>query len=674
MNSLKHLLLKALLIILFIFINTQAFCSVGYKDSRIDTLAQRIKAFANNDSTFALEIIKEFETYWNNNSDIAEEDVIGLLNSMTRFFPEQGTTLEQIINSRFEKTNNCKGKSILSQFKGLQNLSAGKTEEARTIFYKAMEYDSICNDEILKAINRGFLANSYYYDGDYKIALQLMEKSYVVYVQQKDTSQIIPSLINQGATHKILEHTHTAAGLFKLALNYAENYSESTDDAKAMIRNNIAAILNINNQFDLSEKMYLQNIAMYDTSNYVKIPPWYLLAYMNLAGLNITLNNKDLYFKHIKKCEEYIPVHPYYLRTYLPTRIKGAIKYETIQVAKYWMQKLDSLIIKDGNNIDFEYLETHQYFYNKYKTFCVPPSLYPVIEDIAYQSDDFLLRKNAMVLLFYKAKTTGNYKLMSTLSEKIFSLESTLDTIKNNNIMADMAAQYRLQEMEEKYLGSENEKIVQQERADMYKYVLIISSFLIIILLINIFISFRNYKRRNLLNIEQGKMNASRNILLEAENILLQQKQKQIQSEHEFEKNKISYAQDLLNQLNTLIQGLESLIAGTETETSRKIREYKQGLINLRQTHIQNDLFIQKSKDLLSEMEMEIRKKLGEHADTLSPSEFQVLVLSKEGYIIKDISARTGLSVSYIENIRSNIRKKLNIPSNMSIQEYLVSL
>lgn len=67
-------------------------------------------------------------------------------------------------------------------------------------------------------------------------------------------------------------------------------------------------------------------------------------------------------------------------------------------------------------------------------------------------------------------------------------------------------------------------------------------------------------------------------------------------------------------------------------------------------------------------------QKLKEHAPDLTPTETRICALMRLNISSKEIAMLTNRSVGTIENNRGSIRKKLNLPSDVNIQEFLLKL
>jgi DNA-binding NarL/FixJ family response regulator len=426
--------------------------------------------------------------------------------------------------------------------------------------------------------------------------------------------------------------------------------------------------------YDLAEKIYQENIKLYKESEMSETPAWLLLAYMNISGIGNAKGDKSRFLENMKIADSLVSEFPVYLRTYLPIRIRGNAMFKTKNDALNDLTRLDSIIIAEGNNIDIEYIDSHIYYYKMFNQFIMPKSLWAVVDSLSLQQDDLQLKKVAILCQIYKNKSIGNDSKVAEWAIKYANLVPQIDSLNAMALIADMAAQYQLKELTEQIRVNEADKLLEAKKARQYLYFMLGLTLLLIILAVNLYFIYRNFKRNRLLMQEKDQVNLARTRVLQHENLFLVQKNKQTQVENEFERNRIAYAARLLSQLNTMIESVERLIAGSDQETAAKLRNFKLQLISLRETNIQNDEVLKQNTDLQSDTEAYLRKKIGELMAEMSSAEIQILLLSKEGFQIKDIAAQTGYSVSYVENIRSGLRKKLNVPTEVKLQEYLMNL
>lgn len=653
----------------------QKLTAKDYASPKIKELARQIKDLGNSqDIESARAVIKEFHAVKLTDKQMEPEDAIGFLNVVNRFFKTLAPELDREIIHYFNQNEDCRGQSVYYQFKASMALMQGALADAKVLIYTAIQYDSICNNALYKAVNYGFLSNVYYYEGNYQEALTIMDNNYDVFLQLQDTINIISNLISRGATHKILGHNYTAADLFKSAYYYSEHFSQSEEESLGMIKNNMGVIFMEQKHYDLAEKMYRENIELYGNGEFSDVPSWLCLAYMNIAGIGNAERNRQKFLDNIKISDSLILSFPLYLRTYLPIRIKGNINFNFEKEAINDLMRIDSIIMAEGNNIDVEYTDVHVYYYMKYNKFIMPKLLWPKLDSLASQNDDLQLKQAAVLCQIYINKSIGNDAKASEYAIIYASLASQIDSLNAVALIADMAAQYQLKELTEQITLNEADRALKAKKAQQYLYFMLGLSVLLIILAVNLYFIYRNYKRNQALMQEKDHVNLSRTRVLQHENLLLVQKNKHAQVENEFERNKIAYAARLLSQLNTMIDNIERLIIGTDQETASRLRNFKLQLISLRETNLQNDEVLKQNTDLQSDTEAYLRKKIGALMAEMSPAEIQILLLSKEGFQIKDIAAQTGYSVSYVENIRSGLRKKLNVPTEVKLQDYLMNL
>jgi DNA-binding CsgD family transcriptional regulator len=662
-------------LVFFAFLQVSELYAKDYASPKIKELAYKIKDLGKTqDVEGAKAVIKEFHSVKLTDKEMTPDDVIGFLSIVSRSFKTLAPELDREIIEYFNKIENCRGQSVYFQFKANMAITQGALSDAKQYIYSALKYDSICKDTFLQAINYGFLSNVFYYEGNYNEALKLMDRNYDVFLQQNDTIYIVSNLISRGATHKILGHNYTAAELFKSAYHFSEHHSESDISSLGMIQNNIGVIFMEQKHYDLAEKIYIENIQLFKESDKSEIPAWLLLAYMNMAGIGNAQRDKNKFIENIQIADSLVLNFPVYLRTYLPIRFRGNALFKSAGYAIQDLNRLDSIIIAEGNNIDIEYMDSHIFYYKMFNRFIMPKVLWPVLDSLSLQDDDLQLKQSAILCQMYKNKSIGNDSKVAEWALIYADLVPKIDSLNAMALIADMAAQYQLKELTEQIRINEADKLLEAKKARQYLYFMLGLTLLLIILAINLYFIYRNYNRNHLLMQEKDQVNLARTRVLQHENLLLVQKNKHTQVENEFERNKIAYAARLLSQLNTMIESVERLIAGSEHETAAKLRNFKLQLISLRETNLQNDEVLKQNTDLQSDTEVYLRKKLGALMTEMSPAEIQILLLSKEGFQIKDIAAQTGYSVSYVENIRSGLRKKLNVPTEVKLQEYLMNL
>ena len=659
----------------FVLLMISQVCAKDYSSSKVKELAYKIKDLSKKeDLESAKKVIQSFHAIKSSDKEVTPDDIVGFLSIVSRTFNTLSADLDKQIIEYFNETQNCRGQSIYYQFKANNEIEIGNLPAAKQHIYKALSCDSICKDTLLQVVNIGLLSNILYYEGNYNDALTLMDRNYLTLLQLNDSINLISNLITRGATHKVLGHSYTAAELFKTALHYANHNPNIDEINQGLIKNNLGVIFMEQMHYTLAEKMYNENISFYHEKKMSEIPSWLPIAHINIAGISIAKENRSRFMKHIAIADSLMHKFPVYLRTYLPIRFRGKVKFMSKKEATDDIQRLDSIIIAENNNVDNEYLDVHAHYYRNYNQFIMPESIWPVLDSLALQDQDLLIKLDAVLCQLFRYKSQGNNEKVSEWAIKYANLIPRVDSLHAMALIADMAAQYQLKELTEQIEVNAAERLLEAKKTRQYQYFLIGLSVLLIILALNLYFILKNYKRSKNLLLEKDQVNLSRTRLLQNENLLLVQKNKHAQVENEFERNKIVYASKLLNQLNTMIGEVETMINGSDNEVSTKLRSFKHQLITLRETNSQNEEVLIQNKDLNSDTESYLRKKLGDVLNDMSPAELQILVLSKVGFLIKDIASHTGYSVSYVENIRSGLRKKLNVPTEIKLQDYLMSL
>jgi tetratricopeptide (TPR) repeat protein len=265
---------------------------------------------------------------------------------------------------------------------------------------------------------------------------------------------------------------------------------------------------------------------------------------------------------------------------------------------------------------------------------------------------------------------TGKYQKALGLYTKVLSLSDSLEVLNSLTKIEQIQAVYEVinKEKDNKIL---QQKVNLQQLAIQRQRILLIGAIAIVLFFIYFIFSLRRSHRREKVNNEMIMKQA--NQLHEQEKTLLLNKEHSLELELDYKNRQLtSYALHLARNNEFAFKTTEELkqiLSGLGPRDKERAERIKQMISDLHQST--SDTAWEEFRLYFEEVHQSFEKNLGNAFPELSPNDKKICALLKLGLTTKEIASITFRELRSVESARNRLRKKLSLPADVNIQNFL---
>lgn len=461
---------------------------------------------------------------------------------------------------------------------------------------------------------------------------------------------------NIGNIYLQKEYTHSALQYFSDAKKTMEELGLQ-DDNYYVTCFNIAVAYAVLRQFD--EAAY-QLKMLKD----VESPRLKLLYFLNMSDLGRRTENKDEFVVYLDSASQYLSAFGMFKDIYDRHALESALELGVTSL-------LDSILIHNASvyaNKDLNY----KFHFNRASLKQNKQLIEPIETLLSYEDSllklesDFLpfISYYKLLLAYYTIQKDTKSQLLYT--QKLREAEAKYQERLKENMLNDFASSGFLSE--NKILKAENAligmKLKRQKEIYITGIVVLVSVLMILIL---VFVNIRKSKA-----LAKTQLEVSRLAFKE-----LEQKCKQVEEHFKFQQNRLQRATNNIKKLAILRKQLEQFFDSLEIETKTTDVQSHQAI--LKKAKLDFNSFFSNYQDLAvmafsDEQTMVLTNQLNKRYRSLTNKELMVLTLILSNYTSSEMALLLDRSLKNIEYQRTQIRKKLAIPPEITIVDYCSNL
>lgn len=466
---------------------------------------------------------------------------------------------------------------------------------------------------------------------------------------KKDSSIIIKSNINIGSSYNALGYHKTALNYFLKSDKIFNSYQIKNEPYWANHINIGVCYMSLE-QFDLS-KSYFDKTTDFNT--YI-----IFLKKLNLAKWHAVQNKQAGFLNYQTEIEKLVGAFPMYIDIWNELQLDFFIKWKNKPEAKELIEKLRP--VYDQQNLYLKLLINKGSLFVYNKTIETSDHLQSFADEVSSRNDLYLTELYYSVLKEHYYKS-NNLKQFYYYNDLWIKNNDDLNKEKNMLHVEDFKEAQELEELKNKFseVQLKNELIQNQlsKSTIMFRFSMVI----IIMGLGIIFLMVRNYKK----NKEIHSLS-----VIQSQNELLKK---------EFEKLELSEnLKETAEELNTSIVNIKK-VALLKKQLENIVDE-KSPNYNEKETLKKLKLCLNSFFDNYRELTQMIQKKLNvdkivdtvrkDHPE-ISDKEIRVIEYIALHFTTKEIALLMDKSEKSVEYYRSQIRKKMQLKSNSTLEEYL---
>ncbi len=490
--------------------------------------------------------------------------------------------------------------------------------------------------------------SNYNYDKAIHIWKAVLQKTN----KKKDSALIIRSNINIGSSYNALGYHKTALNYFLRTNKILEQYQKK-NEAYWVNHINIGVCYMSLEQYDLAKSFFDKTIAYTPYVGFVKK--------LNLAKWNAIQENRDKFYELQSEVSKLVVQYPMYESIWEELQMDFLIKWKDTLRLKDLIAKQLPFYSQKNLYLRLQINQASLLFYKK--------TVEPITAIIKYEqevldSNDFFLKEIYYEVLkefYYQSNNLKQFYKYNQLSQENYDQQAKE---KNMLYVEDQRASQEIEELKTQFNNIQlKNKLIQNRllQSNMmlgFTIVIVIMGLGIIFLLIR---NFRKNKKIHSLNILK-----SQNELLkkEFEKVALSESLKETAEELNTSVLNIKKVALLKKQLENIVD--EKNPSYNEKETLKRLKLCLNSFFdNYRElTQImQRKLNVDKIVDFVKKEYPEVTSK-----------EIVVIEYIALQFTTKEIALLMDKSEKTIEYYRSQIRKKLNLTANNTLEEYLNSL
>lgn len=490
--------------------------------------------------------------------------------------------------------------------------------------------------------------SNYNYDKAIHIWKAVLQKTN----KKKDSALIIRSNINIGSSYNALGYHKTALNYFLRTNKILEQYQKK-NEAYWVNHINIGVCYMSLEQYDLAKSFFDKTIAYTPYVGFVKK--------LNLAKWNAIQENRDKFYELQSEVSKLVVQYPMYESIWEELQMDFLIKWKDTLRLKDLIAKQLPFYSQKNLYLRLQINQASLLFYKK--------TVEPITAIIKYEqevldSNDFFLKEIYYEVLkefYYQSNNLKQFYKYNQLSQENYDQQAKE---KNMLYVEDQRASQEIEELKTQFNNIQlKNKLIQNQllQSNMmlgFTIVIVIMGLGIIFLLIR---NFRKNKKIHSLNILK-----SQNELLkkEFEKVALSESLKETAEELNTSVLNIKKVALLKKQLQNIVD--EKNPSYNEKETLKRLKLCLNSFFdNYRElTQImQRKLNVDKIVDFVKKEYPEVTSK-----------EIVVIEYIALQFTTKEIALLMDKSEKTIEYYRSQIRKKLNLTANNTLEEYLNAL
>ena len=500
-----------------------------------------------------------------------------------------------------------------------------------------------------KLIEKGI---SEYSDYKYNKAIDTWKQVLQKADPKKDSSTIIKTNINIGSGYNALGYHKTALSYFLKTAKIFDNYRIKNEPYWTNNLNIGVCYMSLE-QFDLAKKYFKK------TSDYS--PYIVFLKKLNIAKWHALKNEQAAFIAYQKGISQQVASFPMYVDIWHELQLDFFLKWNNTIKVKELIDQLTPLY--EQQNLYLKLLINEGYLLVYHKTFKPLSNIHAYAPEVISSNDLYLTSLYYSVLKeqYYKLRDLEKYHYYCGLWD---SNNEALNAEKNMLHVEDYKAAQELEELKVQFseVQLKNEIIESQLAKSYIRFRL--SVVIIVMGLGIIFLMVRNYKKNRALHFLSA---------IQAQNDLLKKELEKFELSESLKETSEELTTSILNikKVALLKKQLENIVDEkspeyNEKETLKKLKLCLNSFFdNYRElTHImQKKLNLDKMVDFVTNEHPEITEK-----------EIRVIEYIALHFTTKEIALLLGKSEKSIEYYRTQIRKKMQLPINCTLEEYLITL
>lgn len=490
--------------------------------------------------------------------------------------------------------------------------------------------------------------SNYNYDKAIHIWKAVLQKTN----KKKDSALIIRSNINIGSSYNALGYHKTALNYFLRTNKILEQYQKK-NEAYWVNHINIGVCYMSLEQYDLAKSFFDKTIAYTPYVGFVKK--------LNLAKWNAIQENRDKFYELQSEVSKLVVQYPMYESIWEELQMDFLIKWKDTLRLKDLIAKQLPFYSQKNLYLRLQINQASLLFYKK--------TVEPITAIIKYEqevldSNDFFLKEIYYEVLkefYYQSNNLKQFYKYNQLSQENYDQQAKE---KNMLYVEDQRASQEIEELKTQFNNIQlKNKLIQNRllQSNMmlgFTIVIVIMGLGIIFLLIR---NFRKNKKIHSLNILKSQNELLKN---EFEKVALSESLKETAEELNTSVLNIKKVALLKKQLENIVD--EKNPSYNEKETLKRLKLCLNSFFdNYRElTQImQRKLNVDKIVDFVKKEYPEVTSK-----------EIVVIEYIALQFTTKEIALLMDKSEKTIEYYRSQIRKKLNLTANNTLEEYLNAL
>jgi DNA-binding CsgD family transcriptional regulator len=536
---------------------------------------------------------------------------------------------------RARRDNNKTALIYLKSNKASILLSENKMQEG-LLLAKEAEKEAEGSDIVGLGNIYNTIATAYYYMGRMDSAEYYMTKGYLFATTKKIDVYISTFAINLGTYY----YDHLMYGAASYYFNVALEASKRQDNIPLMLINNITTILAAQHQYKEADSLWSIYLPQMEKE---KDPYEHQLYFINRI---LHLQNADRW----KECRRiYTEYEPEEIHEGLRISYMNAMLHQLHHDQK---PEAGAFFIKYRHWLGERYVPAVSELFAELRVIIERnPSLLPMDTLLRWEKEfavelkskpQAAARSNKLKsLIAYK---NGNIRTAYDLLEKSYKDEEAFEEINDSLRHADFAEKNQLSKLKED-VNIANLKVDQEKKEQKYVNYLWLSALVILIVLIVALLLALSYRKTKL----KYAMEQITFMKLEEDHLVKEQ------------------------ELNTRIVNLSQLIVLKSQDLAKRMKliasEDKEALQDVKKKIDELSLLGIEDKpqlaDKLIDDHQAIFDRFPEFTSNTNLTEKRIFILSIDGYKPKEIANVVGVSIQYVHNVRTRLRKKLNLDNNI---------
>jgi hypothetical protein len=527
-----------------------------------------------------------------------------------------------------QQSNEANVHNMWLRLKSTYNLQQGNNDSALLYSQKALRHAQIeCPENLLETYRT--LSVAYYYNNQSDSAVFYWQLGYKEAVIDKDPYNTYSFANNLGTHYYNKDNLNLALKFFTLAIKASSEFNLK----EPILTNNIVSTLISQQKLEKALEYWEKNrdVLVLDTNTYKG-----QLIYLSRINL-LQLLNRNTEADSLLSYLNIECIHATLVTHYLCVLMNAKFNkndFSLFQNPRY-KPVIDKNLVFIINKLADEWIDNLENIEIK--------KLIPLIESNFYQLENSSPKEHkslfqlSRVLAYHFAKSNPQksiayFKLASNQKKQIDKIQK-LEQNRNTNELSDLEITFN--EIKEK------EAIIEKE--ELLRDVLIVS---ILILILIIVLTSRIYQNNLRTKTQQQKF--------------LETQQNSLKKEQELNNRIVEYSKSIITNNRYLKQQLSLLLSQVSIPVQLQIKEIQGNLQDI--VSLDSDENPALAEKIITEKEDWEQKYPG--FETLNKTEKRIFVLTLENYKTKEIAHVLGVAIQYVRNVKSRLRKKIDLPEN----------